>query len=100
VPLTPQIAMPRLTAADRDWIRRQGITARALAEERRLVRERLSAADNQLARVREPLRRPPGRFTADRALGCARGTDQLRIGSGRSPRPRRFATRAGRTAMR
>jgi hypothetical protein len=55
--------MPRLTAADRDWIRRQGMTARALAEERRLVRERLSATDDQLARVREQLRRPPGRFT-------------------------------------
>jgi len=54
--------MTQLTAAERDWIRRQGMTARALAEERRLVRDRLSATDNQLARVREQLRRPPGRF--------------------------------------
>jgi hypothetical protein len=60
--LTPHIPMTRLTAAERDWIRRQGMTGRALAEERRLVRERLSATDNQLERVREQLRRPPGRF--------------------------------------
>jgi len=61
--LTQQIPMTQLTAAERDCIRRQGMTARALAEERRLVRDRLSATDNQLARVREQLRRPPGRFT-------------------------------------
>ena len=33
-----------LSAAERDWIRRQGLTARALAEEQRRVRDRMSAA--------------------------------------------------------
>ena len=60
--LTPQVPTTHLTDADRDWIRRQGMTARALAEERRLVRDSLSATEDQLARVREQLRRPPGRF--------------------------------------
>jgi hypothetical protein len=60
--LSSQIPTTRLTAAERGWIRRQGLTARALAEERRLVRDRLSAAEDQLALVREQLRRPPGRF--------------------------------------
>ena len=61
--LTPQVPETHLTDAERDWIRRQGMTARALKEERRLVRERLSAMNDQVARVREQLRRPPSRFT-------------------------------------
>ena len=61
--LTPQVPATQLTAAERDWIRRQGMTARALEEERRLVRERLAAMNDQVARVREQLRRPPSRFS-------------------------------------
>jgi hypothetical protein len=33
-----------LTPSEREWIRRQGMTARALAEEQRRVRERMSVA--------------------------------------------------------
>jgi hypothetical protein len=33
-----------LTPSEREWIRRQGMTARALAQEQRRVRERMSAA--------------------------------------------------------
>jgi len=51
----------RLTAAERDWIRRQGVTARVLAEEQRRVRERLSASA-EVANVREQLRRDARRF--------------------------------------
>ena len=61
--LTPQVPAMQLTDAERDWIRRQGMTARALEEERRLVRERLAAMNDQVARVREQLRRPPSRFS-------------------------------------
>jgi len=60
--LTPQVPATHLTDAERDWIRRQGMTARALEEERRRVRERLSAMNVQVGRVREQLRRPPARF--------------------------------------
>jgi len=60
--LTPQVPATHLTDADRDWIRRQGMTARALEAERRLVRERLAAMNDKVARVREQLRRPPSRF--------------------------------------
>jgi hypothetical protein len=51
----------RLTAAERDWIRRQGVTARVLAEEQRRVRERLSASA-EVTNVREQLRRDARRF--------------------------------------
>jgi hypothetical protein len=51
----------RLTAAERDYIRRQGVTARVLAEERRRVRERLSASA-EVAKVRQQLRRDRRRF--------------------------------------
>ena len=47
-----------LTAAERDWIRRQGLTARALAEEQRRVRERMSAA---VAEQRRRFTRTPNR---------------------------------------
>jgi hypothetical protein len=60
--LTPQVPTTHLTHADREWIRRQGMTARALEEERRLVRDRLSAMNDEVARVREQRRHPPGRF--------------------------------------
>ena len=33
-----------LTPAEREWIRRQGLTARALAAEQRRVRQRMAAA--------------------------------------------------------
>lgn len=51
----------RLTAAERDWIRRQGVTARVLAEEQRRVRERLSSSA-EVTNVREQLRRDARRF--------------------------------------
>jgi hypothetical protein len=47
-----------LTAAERDWIRRQGMTARAVAAEQRRVRERLAAAAAETMRARDR----PGRF--------------------------------------
>jgi len=39
---TPQ-APKELTPAERDWIRRQGMTARAAAAEQKRIRERLTA---------------------------------------------------------
>lgn len=59
----PQIG---LTAAERDWIRRQGVTARVLAEEQRRVRERLSASA-EVMNVREQLRRDARRFERGRS---------------------------------
>jgi len=46
-----------LTAAEREWIRRQGLTARVLAAEQRRVRERLLSSGPQVGRVRERLKR-------------------------------------------
>jgi hypothetical protein len=60
--MTPQVPTTRLTDAEREWIRRQGMTARALAEEQRLVRARLSDAGDDEGRVREQRRRAPRRF--------------------------------------
>jgi len=51
-----------LTAAERDWIRRQGLTARVLASEQRRVAERLADSRIDVARVQEQLRRDRGRF--------------------------------------
>jgi hypothetical protein len=47
-----------LTPAERDWIRRQGMTARALAAEHRRDRERLATAAAETMRARDR----PGRF--------------------------------------
>jgi hypothetical protein len=80
-----------LTAAERDWIRRQGLTARVLADEQRRVRQALSVDGPEVTRVRE-------RFRHDRQLdtvgapgsgrhhsaGCrsvASGNSPLRLGS-------------------
>ena len=41
---TPAESPATLTPAEREWIRRQGLTARALAAEQRRVRERMSSA--------------------------------------------------------
>jgi hypothetical protein len=60
--MTAQVPTTRLTDAEREWIRRQGVTARALAEEQRLVRGRLAAAGHDETRVREQRRRAPRRF--------------------------------------
>ena len=60
--LSRQVPTTRLTAAERDWIRREGMTARALAVEQQLVRSRLSATRDDVARVREQLRHEPPRF--------------------------------------
>jgi peroxiredoxin len=46
-----------LTAAERDWIRRQGLTARVLADEQRRVRQALSVDGPEVTRVRERFRR-------------------------------------------
>jgi len=50
-------AVITLTAAERAWIRRQGLTARVLADEQRRTRERLSAGEDEVARTRERFRR-------------------------------------------
>jgi hypothetical protein len=46
-----------LTAAERDWIRRQGVTARAVAEEQKRVRERMATRAAEAARRRDAPRR-------------------------------------------
>jgi len=56
-----------LTAAEREWIRRQGLTARVLAGEQRRVADRLSDSRIDVARVQEQMRRDRGRF--DRRAG-------------------------------
>lgn len=61
----PQLPPVELTAAEREWIRRQGVTARVLADEQRRMRERLSAMGPEVTRVRDQLRRDRRRF--DRA---------------------------------
>ena len=60
--LSREVPTTQLTAAERDWIRRQGMTARALAAEQQQVRSHLSAARDDVARVREQLRHEPRRF--------------------------------------
>jgi hypothetical protein len=97
--LTPQIPMTRLTAAERDWIRRQGMTARAwqrsgdwsASASRQPTTSSHACTSSSVARL--------AASHADKALGCAQGTDQLPIDSGRLARPR-FASRARRTAIR
>jgi hypothetical protein len=46
-----------LTPAERDWIRRQGLTARVLAAEQRRVRARMSDAAADAMRRRDEGRR-------------------------------------------
>jgi hypothetical protein len=58
----PQLPSVELTAAEREWIRRQGVTARVLADEQRRTRERLSAMGPEVTRVRDELRRDRRRF--------------------------------------
>ena len=58
--ITP-VPTAALTAAERDWIRRQGLTARALEDKRQRLRDRLTSKD-QVERAREQLRRVPARF--------------------------------------
>ena len=58
----PPLPPVELTAAEREWIRRQGVTARVLAEEQRLMRERLSAMGPEVTRVRDQFRRDRRRF--------------------------------------
>jgi len=57
-----QLPPVELTAAEREWIRRQGVTARVLADEQRRTRERLSAMGPEVTRVRDQLRRDRRRF--------------------------------------
>jgi hypothetical protein len=45
-----------LTAAERDWIRRQGRIARVVADEQRRVRQRPPADDRDVTRALERLR--------------------------------------------
>ena len=57
--LSPPTTEPKeLTPAEREWIRRQGRTARAVAAEQKRVRDRLAAAAAKAMRAREQ----PGRF--------------------------------------
>ena len=58
---TTPVPTTGLTAAERDWIRRQGLTARALDDKRQRVRDRLASKD-PVERAREQLRRVPARF--------------------------------------
>ena len=58
---TTAVPTTGLTAAERDWIRRQGLTARALEDKRRRVPDRLASKD-QVERAREQLRRVPAQF--------------------------------------
>jgi hypothetical protein len=58
----PQLPSVELTAAEREWIRRQGVTARVLADEQRRTRERLAAMGPQVTRVRDEFRRDRRRF--------------------------------------
>jgi hypothetical protein len=46
-------APKELTPAERDWIRRQGMTARAVAAEQKRIRERLAIAAAERLRSRE-----------------------------------------------
>ena len=46
-----------LTPAEREWIKRQGLTARVLAVEQRRVRDRMSAAAAAAMRRRDEARR-------------------------------------------
>ena len=50
---TASVQSTTLTAAEREWIRRQGITARVLAEERRRVRAVLMAQTERTAPANE-----------------------------------------------
>jgi hypothetical protein len=63
-----QLPTKELSDAERDWIRRQGVTARVLADEQRRIRERLSASA-EVANVREQLRRDRRRFERRAAPG-------------------------------
>jgi hypothetical protein len=44
MPFPTSTPSKELTPAEREWIRRQGMTARAVAAEQKRVRERLAAA--------------------------------------------------------
>jgi len=57
-----QLPSVELTAAEREWIRRQGVTARVLADEQRRTRERLAAMGPEVTRVRDEFRRDRRRF--------------------------------------
>jgi hypothetical protein len=61
-----RVQMPKveLTSAEREWIRRQGVTARVLADEQRRMRERLASLGPDVTRVRARFRRDPRRFDA------------------------------------
>jgi hypothetical protein len=67
--LDPVRPVTGLTAAERDWIRRQGVTARVLADEQRRIRERLSASA-EVINVREQLRRERRRFARASGRGA------------------------------
>jgi len=55
-----------LTPSEREWIRRQGVSARVQEAERRQLHEQLAAAQAELSRLREQprrgARRPSARF--------------------------------------
>ena len=57
------VATQVLPAAEREWIRRQGMTARALADEKRRILARTSTRRDEVERVRELLDRDTRRFT-------------------------------------
>ena len=67
-PSPPGASRP-LTAAEREWIRRQGVSARLQEAEQRRFRERLTAAQAELARLRKPRREGRRRFGAPPCRG-------------------------------
>jgi hypothetical protein len=59
----PDASMP-LTATEREWIRRQGVSARVQEAEQRRLRARLAAAQAQMSRLRAEPRYGRRRFDA------------------------------------
>lgn len=58
----PQKTSLSLSAAERDWIRRQGVSTRVQEAERRHLHEQLAAAQLELSRLRKQDHRSSGRF--------------------------------------
>jgi hypothetical protein len=53
-----------LTASEREWIRRQGVSARVQEAERRNLQQRLAAAQAELSRLHEQPKRGARRSSA------------------------------------
>jgi hypothetical protein len=60
---SPMATSTSLSAAERDWIRRQVVSARVQEAERRHLRQRLAPAQVEPARLREQPERDALRFS-------------------------------------